>query len=143
MVLCREDSSSDGTPGRYVVATQKEFSSFKEAQHYASTISSSRESKIVKEIKMRFQVTISIHNMPSVQLVNPTELERKFIVNTVCCNRMDDERYKLRQRAGAFLQSDSADYVLVEFWQKDYQPFVDWLNANFDWFVNFWKGESY
>lgn len=48
MVLCREDRKLDGTPGRFVVATQKQFSLLEEAQHYVATISSSREPKVVK-----------------------------------------------------------------------------------------------
>lgn len=46
----------------------------------------------------------------------------------VCDQYMDHEEYKVRSAAGAFLQCNCKDYLLVEFWGRDIQPFVDFVN---------------
>jgi hypothetical protein len=52
---------------------------------------------------------------------------------------MDDERYKIRQQAGAFLQGGhdrEEGWILIEFWKPDgAQAIVDWVNQN-------WKGSE-
>ena len=81
-----------------------------------------------KEKKPFLEVTISAHGMPCIAIENPTPEIREMIKNAVQANRINDLDYELRTKAGAFLQSDQESYILVEFWQKDYQSFVDYLN---------------
>lgn len=66
--------------------------------------------------------------MPCIQIENPSQPWRSIIRQAITVNDMNDPAYGLRSEAGAFLQSDSDDYLLVEFWKPDYQPFVDYLN---------------
>jgi len=74
------------------------------------------------------EVTTSVHNMPCIEIRNPTSVVRDIVRGAILCNLMDDKRYILHKKAGAFLQGDEEDWMLVEFWTKDYQPFVDYLN---------------
>lgn len=46
IVICRDDSAPDGTPGHYVVATHRLFTA-EGAAKYAPTVASSREPRIV------------------------------------------------------------------------------------------------
>lgn len=81
----------------------------------------------------KFKITTGPHNMPSLELRNPSPEERAFVVAAVRCNHMDDPRYQLGQDASPFLQCNETGYVLVEFWlEKGAQAFVDWLNANYE-----------
>ena len=89
-----------------------------------------KESKINKpEQTTKLEVTISSNGLPCIEVRNPTPELRRIIKGAIRTNHMDDPSYKLRQDAGAFLQGDSEDWILVEFWQKDYQLFVDYLNS--------------
>jgi hypothetical protein len=89
--------------------------------------------------KPRFAVTTGPHNMPSLELRDPEVEEREFLKYVLACNLIGDEKYELSQRAGAFLQSDSEYYVLVEFWQPDHESLVQWLNDNYDHWVKYWE----
>lgn len=80
----------------------------------------------------KFTVVKGPHGMPSLSLRDPDPEVRTFVRKAVTSQWMDDVRYELRTQAGAFLQCDYENYVLVEFWQPDYQPFVDWLNENIE-----------
>lgn len=75
------------------------------------------------------KVTRSIHGMPCIQLINPSPEVRALIRRTVLNQQIDTKAYDVRTRAGAFLQGDEHDWILIEFWQDDYLPFVDYLNA--------------
>ena len=88
----------------------------------------------------RFVVTTGPHGMPSLQLYNPSAHEREFVRAAVMCCWIDSPAYRSREGSGAFLQSDHNDYVLVEFWQNDYEPFIDYLNDNFDEWVTLHEG---
>ena len=76
----------------------------------------------------KFEVTESVHGMPALEVKNPTEEEGKILRELLACNWMNDIRYELRCEAGAFLQSDHPDYILIEFWKPTYQNLIDWLN---------------
>lgn len=87
----------------------------------------------------KFVVTRGPHAMPSLELRNPMMEEREFVRSAVTLGYTSTEHYELRNNAGAFLQVDQDDYVLVEFWKKDYEPFVQWLNDNYDHWVRYWE----
>ena len=74
------------------------------------------------------QVTQSVHRMNCVETQDPRIA--KILRATVADNWMDSEAYKVRIRAGAFLQGydEYSGWALVEFWLDDYQPFVDYVN---------------
>lgn len=78
-----------------------------------------------------FRVSTSGHGMNALELRDPDPAVRAFVRKSVTANLMTDLDYQLRVQAGAFLQCDTGQYVLVEFWQQDYQPFLDYLNENF------------
>lgn len=74
------------------------------------------------------EVTMSVHGMPCIQIRNPSPRLQEIIHRALRANRVDDPAYILKTKSGAFLQSDAEDFILVEFWQNDYQSFVDYLN---------------
>jgi len=80
---------------------------------------------------MTFEVTTSIHGQPCIEVRNPTKEQRDFLCNAVMDNFTASECYKLHCEAGAFLQCNYSDYVLIEFWLPNYHRFVEWLNKNF------------
>jgi hypothetical protein len=48
IVICRTDSDSDGTPGKYVLATRQTFRTEQSADAYAAGISPSRSPIVVE-----------------------------------------------------------------------------------------------
>ena len=74
------------------------------------------------------EVSESPSGMPCVQLNNPDPRVREIIHRAIAENRNGKPAYELGFKAGAFLQNNEDSYVLVEFWLKNYQPFVDYLN---------------
>jgi len=76
----------------------------------------------------KLEISTSVHNMPCVQVENPSPRLRRIILRAITANGWDDPAYHLHRKAGAFFQADEEDYLLVEFWKPDYQPFVDYLN---------------
>ncbi len=74
------------------------------------------------------------HGLPHMEVVRPTERERGFIQRVIRANHMDDPAYHARRNCQAFLQGDSEDWVLIEFWTDDLaecQRFVDYLNDHY------------
>ena len=80
------------------------------------------------EQRAKLEITTSSNGLPCIEIRDPSPDLKRIIKNALKANHIDDPSYRLRQEAGAFLQGDSEDWILVEFWQKDYQPFVDYLN---------------
>jgi hypothetical protein len=81
---------------------------------------------------MKFQVTISCHNMPCIELTDaPIEVMRELKA-IVSCQYMNTPEYEVSKKAGAFLQGyeESYRWILIEFWLKNYQEFVDFINEN-------------
>lgn len=75
------------------------------------------------------EVTISIHGMPCIEILDSTPEVRQIIRSAVTGRfPVNDPRYEIHRNAQPFLQGDDGKWLLVEFWQKDYQPFVDYLN---------------
>jgi len=46
-VICREDTRSDGSKGKYVLATSRSFDDWYDAKEYSDTIDPSREAKVL------------------------------------------------------------------------------------------------
>jgi hypothetical protein len=78
--------------------------------------------------KIVLEVSNSIHDMPCIQVEKPSLELRNLIRRAILENRLSQEAYQLHNEAGAFLQSDHEDYILVEFWKPNYQGFIDYLN---------------
>lgn len=72
-----------------------------------------------------------MHDQKCIQIKNPTKEERDMICEIVLDSCIDSDGYKARVKAGAFLQCDYEDYILVEFWRNDYQEFVNMINNRF------------
>lgn len=75
----------------------------------------------------------STNSMNAIEIRNPTEYQRNIIREIICNQWISSEEYKLRTTCGAFLQCDSEDYILIEFWSKfeGIQPFIDFINKKF------------
>jgi hypothetical protein len=71
------------------------------------------------------QATMSANGMNCIEIKDPTPRVREIIKQAIACNLRGDPRYELGFKAGAFLQSDYEEWVLVEFWRPEYQPFID------------------
>jgi hypothetical protein len=95
----------------------------------AQNLGKDQEGSPEKKKEPLLTVTTSGHGMPCIEVVNPSPELREIIRRAITANRIDDPAYQLHTKAGAFLQGDAEDWILVEFWQKDYQPFVDYLNG--------------
>jgi hypothetical protein len=56
------------------------------------------------------------HTQPHLEIRNPGKRLHDFFVYFVTCNYMPDPRYKLSHDVSAFLQGESPDWILIEFW---------------------------
>ena len=81
-----------------------------------------------------FVVQKSPNGMNSISIRNPTQKMRLFLRSVVTNNWMESFEYRVRSAAGAFLQSYSKDYVLIEFWKSDFNDFIEFINhpTNYD-----------
>ncbi|MBI3074788.1 MAG: hypothetical protein HYY92_01045 [Parcubacteria group bacterium] len=86
-------------------------------------------------IKMRLEhytvsVSTSCHNQPCVEVFGAPPEVMKALTVAMRENRVGEKAYETKCAAGAFLQGqDVADgWMLIEFWQPNYAPFVDYLN---------------
>ena len=77
---------------------------------------------------MSVEADVSPHDQWCIQIRNPTKDQRDKIRSIVMNSWIDDEEYKLSQQAGAFLQCDYENYLLVEFWTENFEPFIDFIN---------------
>jgi hypothetical protein len=77
-----------------------------------------------------YLVTQSCHNMPCIELQKCGIEEMRKLKAAVMTQFMNDPFYKTSRKAGAFLQGydESSGWILIEFWQKDYQDFINLLN---------------
>lgn len=97
-------------------------------------IQSSNETKEgTRTTKMIRHFTLSTcgHGTPAIQVQNPTELERMFLRRAVLTQFTDDVFYQKKQDAKPFLQSETKDFIMIEFWggQANAELFVDWINS--------------
>lgn len=79
------------------------------------------------------EVTISIHGKPCIEILDSTPgstPEIREIIRNAVTRILPTKHslYEVHYNAQPFLQGDDGNWMLVEFWQKDYQPFVDYLN---------------
>lgn len=61
---------------------------------------------------------------------------RAYLNHAMRANRMDDPFYRERQSAHPFLQCDSQDYILIEFWvgeedKTDIEAYVQFLEREY------------
>lgn len=71
----------------------------------------------------------------SIEIENPSKEESNIIRNCMLENRINTEEYKKRTDACAFLQCNHNDYLLIEFWTRDYSkitPFIEMINRKFE-----------
>lgn len=71
------------------------------------------------------------HTQPNVEIQHFHPKVREIIRTAMLDNRLNSLAYQLKQRARAFLQGESDDWLLIEFWNTDpsaHMPFVDYLN---------------
>jgi hypothetical protein len=78
-----------------------------------------------------FEVVISVHGMPALELIGPDK-PHQWLRRSVVVNHMDSPFYKEKQGASPFLQGQDKDWTLVEFWGRDYERYVDFLNNEFE-----------
>ena len=86
-------------------------------------------------MKKPFNLTTSASGMPAIEIANATPEIHALLKSIITCNHIDDQRYVVRQAAGAFFQSGSRETcgeVLIEFWNgTGAQAFVDFANELF------------
>jgi hypothetical protein len=88
----------------------------------------------------KYEVTKSCHKMNCIEAVNLPVEELKRLTSIVLCNIIDSVEYKACKKAGAFLQGydESSGWILIEFWNEDYQDFMTLANR----FVEMTKNEA-
>jgi hypothetical protein len=76
------------------------------------------------------QVTKSGHGMFCIEGLNLQLHELLLIRLLTTSTYIDSENFKLSRQAGAFLQGydEKSGWILVEFWSKNFKPFVDYVN---------------
>lgn len=70
-----------------------------------------------------------------VSIIDPTPQVRWFLMKAMRANNREDPFYKKSRKAVPFLQCDSRDYMLIEFWTSDtaaIDRYVAWLNSVYD-----------
>lgn len=70
--------------------------------------------------------------LPAVHIDNPSPQLRALLRRVMTANMSGDPSYELRIRAHPFLQCDSDEYMMIEFWtdrQNSIENFVDHINA--------------
>lgn len=78
------------------------------------------------------KITQSSHKQDCLEFHNPSPDLRDVVVAAVMNNRMDSDAYKAKEQSCPFLQCDCSDYLLVEFWGRKPQEFVDYLQILVD-----------
>ncbi len=81
---------------------------------------------------MILQVTTSSHGSRCLEFHNPSDELRSLIRETLLDNYMESEAYQVRQPSQPFLQCNCDDYILVEFWGRDPNPYVEYLQRRID-----------
>lgn len=78
-----------------------------------------------------FNISTCGHGTPAIQVENPTEVERMFLRRAILTQFTDDVFYQKKQDSKPFLQCETKDFILVEFWggKLNAMLFVDWLNS--------------
>lgn len=83
-----------------------------------------------QETPAAFTVVTSLHGPPYLEVTNDSS-KVTFLTNVMTVMRsIDSTIYKKRVAAGAFLQGYDLQHgwALIEFWEPDYAPFVQYLN---------------
>ena len=76
-------------------------------------------------------LTVSGNN---IEIDNPSSEKYNIIRHCMLENNTKTEEYKKRTNAGAFLQCDQDNYLLIECWAQDYNkivPFFEMINRKF------------
>jgi hypothetical protein len=71
--------------------------------------------------------------LAAVEIYSPTVAEREFIQRFMRDNWNDSPAYQVRWPSHAFLQCDSQEYILIEFWtgnRANIEACVAYLDAN-------------
>ena len=81
------------------------------------------------------ELSICCHGSFAIELQDASEKLHSFLRSMVLCNWMNDERYKIKNDAGAFIQggcNNTSGWILIEFWKADgAEAFVDYVNQNY------------
>ena len=78
--------------------------------------------------KIHLDAKVDFKGMYYVELHNPSAAVRRKVLTAMGNRVLTSDVNKLKTDAGAFLQSDDDDYMLLEFWKPSYQGFIDYLN---------------
>ena len=79
------------------------------------------------------KVTKSRNNMPAIEINDASPAMHEIVRNILSCQHVDDYRYQLTKRCGAFFQSGSdrtSGFILIEFWQEQgHEEFAAYLSG--------------
>ena len=73
------------------------------------------------------KITTSLHGQNCIEIENPTQKVRQIIKSVLTANHFDDPDYQACQLPRPFLQCDTEDYMLIEFWGTNVPEFVSYL----------------
>jgi hypothetical protein len=79
---------------------------------------------------LHLQLTKSPDDVPCIEMIRAPSRQREIVRSIVMNQWTDSEDYKMKQGAIPFIQCDTDEYVLVEFFGHEpaIQEFVDYLN---------------
>lgn len=79
-----------------------------------------------------FRANSTYDQMPCLQLKNPPREVRAFLAYcTGPIAKMSEAAHEVRNRSYALMTHNRPEHVLIEFWNKDFQCFIDHANIQF------------
>lgn len=84
----------------------------------------------MRALRYSVRASMTCHDQWCVEVFGAPPEVVKVLTVAVRSNWTKDPAYRARQGSGAFLQgiSEQDGWVLIEFWEDHYQPFVNYLN---------------
>lgn len=74
------------------------------------------------------ELTLSGNNMYCIELTATSVELKNFLRSELLNNMMNSEAYQQRSGVSPFLQGDSGEWILIEFWSNDYDKIVNYIN---------------
>ena len=84
---------------------------------------------------IKFDLTKSQSGMHCLSIRDPSDELRQYLLYALRTNFIESPFYQQRVKAHPFLQCDSKDYILIEFWVKDVaviKRYLDFLEKKYD-----------
>lgn len=87
-----------------------------------------------------FEITITCHDQYGIELyddgsIDYFQIKKDFLKRCVCDNYTESEYYKAKDKVKPFIQSYTDNFIMVEFWTKDFEAiekYVNFLNEKYN-----------